>query len=110
MSDSDVLEKIVAANPELLALFERLQYDCSPKRLQFPNGLRYRYFRARPGGRSRTWDCSWSVTRNANGRYLSFVHEERKDCWALAKVCEHRKRKDAKARALRLYEKRMKRK
>ena len=102
------LEKIAAENPELTRLFERLQYDSSAARLKFPNGLRYRYFRASVKGRSRTWDCSWSTTRNENGRYLSWVHEQCGDVWKLVRLCEHRKRRDAKARALRLCEKRMK--
>jgi hypothetical protein len=106
--DTEILEKIVEANPEVVALFARMSYETASPKMRFPNGLRYRYFRASVEGRSRTWDCSWSTTANANYRYLSWIHELRGNVWAVTRVCEHRKRKDAKARALNLWKKRTK--
>ena len=102
----ELFAKIVNDSPTLSALMADITYKSSPPKMQFPNGLNYRYFEVPKKGRRRAWECCWSTTRNANGRYLSWVFEKRKAGWVPVKLCEHRKRRDAKARAIRLSEKR----
>ncbi len=80
-----------------------LYCDPTPPSRQFPKGLRYRYFRAAKRGRSREWWCAWTTTRNANGKFASYVMEwTSDDTGRTVKFREHAKRKDAKARATEL--------
>jgi len=76
----------------------------TPQKLLFDN-ISWRYFIAKVKG-SRTWECCWSTTKNKNGKYVSWIYVERKDKWTIEKIVEHKKRKDAKARAYKLYDKR----
>ncbi len=78
-----------------------------PRAQQFPGGFRWRYWRAPKKGRKRAWDCAYSTTRNANGKFVSWVIDWRGGVGHTAQRREHTKRKDAKARALRLYETRV---
>ena len=75
----------------------------APKRLSFPDGFRWRYFGKLKLARGVKAYC-YSTTKNANGKYLSWVYQPRiaKECWEYTKLREHTKRKDAKARAYRL--------
>ena len=102
----ELFAKIVNESPTLTNLLAEISYDSTPAKFQFPNGARYRYFDVPKKGRRRAWMCCWSTTANANKRYLSWIYEQRSDNWIMRRVCEHRRRKDAKARAIRLADKR----
>lgn len=85
---------------------ERMFYEFAPASLQFPDGLRWLYWSVPKRGRKRAWDCAYSTTKNANGKYVSWIIDWKGEVGDRTRFCEHRKRKDAKARAFRLYEKR----
>jgi len=92
---------------QLMAAVARGYTDLmTPKRLKFPNGFRYRYFGRLEPVRSARAYC-WSTTKNANGKYLSwvFAYNAVKDVIGFSKVVEHKKRKDAKTRALNMHKK-----
>jgi len=76
----------------------------TPMRLKFPGGFRYRYFGRLAMVRGAKAYC-WSTTKNANGKYLSWVFKYNtvEDMIDFSRVVEHKKRKDAKARALKIY-------
>lgn len=86
------------------SVFQGIMYEKSPNWRKFPKGFRYSYF-----GRFELmcgiWAFCWSTTRNANGRYVSWVYMPNvgKKTWEFKRKCEHRRMKDAKARALKLY-------
>jgi len=101
--DARIRERIAAAFGDDLAA---LQYRMTPRAMRFPQGFRYRYFRAPKRGRAREWWCAWSTTRNENGKFISFVYEWQGDEAGATRLREHAKRKDAKARALRFSEQR----
>lgn len=75
-----------------------------PHKLQFPDGFRWLYYGKLELKRGAKAFC-YSTTRNANGKFLSWVYQPRiKDKkWDFVKVVEHCRRKDAAARAYRLY-------
>ena len=79
-----------------------------PKRLTFPDGFRWRYFGRLKLARNVRAYC-YSITRNDNGKYLSWIYQPKvgKECWVAVRICEHGKRKDAKARADRLSQRRL---
>jgi len=89
---------------ELNRLMTELMYDVSPAKMKFPEGLRYRYF-GRMELYTGIWAFCWSVTRNENGKFVSWVYQPivGKKSWKAVKFLEHRKMKDAKARALNRY-------
>lgn len=90
--------------PLVNKVFGDMMYERAPKWRQFPEGLRWQYF-----GELKlftgVWACCWSTTRNVNGKFVSWVYMPNvgKGTWEFKKQLEHRKMKDAKARALRLY-------
>ena len=83
-----------------------LIYGITAPKFKFPGGLSYRYFS--PGKKSgfRLWWCTWTTTKNENNKFLSFVYEWRGKRATPVKVREHKKRTDAKARALKLHKQR----
>jgi hypothetical protein len=90
--------RIVDSDPTLREFFANM----GPSKLRFPNGLRYRYFHAAQAPKFRQWWCCWSTTKNANGKFVSWVYEWRGREGNITRECEHRRRSAAKARALRL--------
>ncbi len=76
----------------------------APAAQQFPQGFRWRYWNVPKRGRKREWDCAYSTTKNANGKYVSWVIDWKGDVGERTRLQEHTKRKAAKARAFRLYE------
>jgi len=78
----------------------------------FPAGLRYRYFRAGKSDKSRElWFC-WSLTKNANGKYASWIYKwcgKKGRVGEWIKLREFRHKNRAKARALKLYNRRVQR-
>lgn len=97
-------EKLFEASPSLTRAFETLVYRSSPGKMQFPNGLKYRYY-GKFALFTGVWAFCYSTTRNANGKYVSWVYQPivGKKRWKVAKILENRKMKDAKARALRMH-------
>ena len=73
-----------------------------PNKLRFPNGLRYRYWKTKIKYRCEKWFC-YSTTRNRNGKFVSWVYIWKGNVAEPKKVVEHRRRKDAKKRAYKLY-------
>ncbi len=73
------------------------------KRLSFPDGFRWRYYGKLKLSRGVKAYC-YSTTKNANGKYLSWVYQPRigEKKWDSTLIREHTKRKDAKARAYKL--------
>jgi len=85
-------------------LMAEYQYAHAPAKMKFPDGLRYRYwgkFELFTG----IWAFCYSMTRNENGKFISWVYMPNvgKKQWVKRKVLENRLMKDAKARALRMY-------
>jgi len=95
-----LLNKIVSESPELQELF----YDIQPNKLKFPKG-KHPHFREQ--------DFYWSITRNANNKYISCLYDwrwnpiQKRYTASPSMVCEHVRKKDAKARAYRMYQQRM---
>ena len=85
-------------------MMAEIQYDRAPARLKFPEGLRYRFwgkFELFTG----IWAFCYTTTRNENDKFVSYVYMPvvGKKRWKMARILEHRLMKDAKARALRMY-------
>lgn len=78
---------------------------CRPDNKFLFDDLNYRYFGAKIKGKQ-NWQCCWSITKNENGKYVSWVYVEKSDRFIVTKAVEHKKHKDAKTRALKLYNKR----
>lgn len=91
--------RMFESSPELRKLVDGL----TPKSRTFPQGFRYRYYRAKKRGRAREWWCCWSTTRNENGRFVSWVYEWRGREGRITRLVEHRRRSAARARANRLH-------
>lgn len=108
MTSSDDVNKlfqsIMDSDPALQDMAFELSYRSAPAKFRFPEGLRWCYF-----GKFKmftgVWAFCWSTTRNQNKKFVSWVYQPvvGKKQWKIAKVLEHRKMKDAKARALRMY-------
>ena len=102
--------------PELQKLFNRefskIQYEnCEPIR-KFPNGFKWRYLRSKILHRREKLFC-WSITRNENNKFISWVYvwkitgkrKQKQRIAEFTKIREHKYKKKAKARALKLYAK-----
>ena len=76
----------------------------TPDKLKFPNCFRWRYYGKLKLARGIKAYCH-STTKNANGKYLSWIYQPRiaEGKWDYTEIREHAKRKDAKARSLKLY-------
>ncbi|MDG6912652.1 MAG: hypothetical protein JRN35_06165 [Nitrososphaerota archaeon] len=76
----------------------------APRWRRFPDGFSWRFFGKLQLRRGVKAYC-WSTTRNANGKFLSWVYQPRvgRGIWDFTHVREHVKRTDAKARALHLF-------
>jgi hypothetical protein len=109
---SDITDKL---NKAFQAVFERLQDEGAiprmpfslldpDKRKHFPGGLRWRYFSAMSGHRKFLF-C-WSITRNANNKFVSWVYMPKGKRWVMRSFVEHRKKYKAKERAERLLKQR----
>ena len=98
------LKKIINDSPALREVFAEMSYSLAPKSERFPGGLRYRYF-GKLEMFTGIWAFCYSTTRNENGKFISWVYQPQvgKKTWVLVKLLEHRLMKDAKARALRMY-------
>jgi len=83
--------------------FERRARE-NPK-TYFPSGLKWKYYSAH--SRGRRWMFCYSSGRNGNGKFLSWVYQpkgsKKKITWKSRKIVEHRTRKKAIVRALKLY-------
>lgn len=86
-------------------MMAEIRYAKAPAKLKFPGGLRYRYY-----GKfelfTGIWAFCYTTTRNENKKFVSYVYMPvvGKKSWKMARILEHRLMKDAKARALRMYE------
>jgi hypothetical protein len=69
-------------------------------KILFPHGLRYHYFQS--VHRRMFWDFSWSTTKNMNGKFVSWIERPKGGRHTWRRAVEHKRRKDAKARAWRL--------
>ena len=94
--------------------WDKIQYENSPPKCRFPDGLRYHYYKDRKKkGYQERWFC-WSLRRNENGKFVSWVYKwkwikKRKGSRAtFHNVVEHRRKKDAEKRAYRLLSERRK--
>lgn len=91
----------------LAEMLARHEYDTTPPERRFPDGYRWLYWTVEKKGRYRRWFCAYSTTKNANGKFVSYVvvWESRKGGHGeVRKFREHAKREDAKARAYRMYQ------
>ena len=75
-------------------------------RFYFPTGLKRRYFRVKHKGRQERW-FFWTLSKNANGKYVSGVYRFKGRVGHTTQIVEHRRRRDAKARAERLHDERV---
>lgn len=100
-----ILNKMVNENPELRSLFANMK----PDKLKFPKGLKWQYYKTIKKKGYREWYCCWSITKNMNDKYISWIYEWIKGGkeTKTVKVREHRKKKAAKTRAIKLYNQRM---
>jgi len=68
-------------------------------KIRFLGGIRTRYFQSHHG--RRYWSFCWSTNRNENGKFLSWIDPPTR-IKRFTRAVEHKRRKDAKARAWRL--------
>jgi hypothetical protein len=71
----------------------------SYSKTHFPKYRRIQYYRSIRG--RRFWNFCYSVGRNFNRKFISWI--ERPKTEEKRRIVEHKRRKDAKARALRLF-------
>jgi len=69
------------------------------RKIHHPKYGRTHYYQAVHG--KRFWNFCYSITRNYNGKFISYI--DRPSCRKV-RIVEHKRRKDAKARALRLFD------
>lgn len=97
----DEINRIVSEKfPELII--------SKPDKIRFPNGKKWHYFQAKKEKGFREWWCCWSITRNANNKYISWIYEWKGKRGCVTKVVEHRRKKDAKERARKIFSQRVK--
>ena len=72
------------------------------KRLTFPEGLKYKYWHRRK--RKKRYMFCYSSTKNANGKYTSWIYWPTKQGFDLRRLVEHRTKKKAIERAYRIYQ------
>jgi len=104
-SATDLFREIIESDPELSRMVGNMAYQMAGPRLRFPGGLRYRYW-GKFAMFTGIWAFCYSTTRNENKKFISYVYQPvvGKKQWKMAKLLEHRQMKDAKARALRMYQ------
>ena len=99
------LERLINESLALRRAFAEISYRSANPKFKFPGGFRWLYF-----GKLKLftgiWGFCWSTTRNENKKFISWVYMPvvGKKHWTIKKALEHRLMKDAKARALRMYE------
>jgi len=105
-SEKDELSRLERALERTFSgMMAEVMYKQAPAKMKFPEGLRYRYF-----GKfelfTGIWAFCYTTTRNENKKFISYVYMPvvGKKRWVMRKILEHRLMKDAKARALRMYE------
>lgn len=54
-------------------------------------------------GRYPMWRCGWTVERESNGKFASFIYVRTRKGWELKRKVSHSTRRAAKSRACRLY-------
>jgi len=99
------LNRIV--NQMLWETIDKIGFNSNqPDKFHFPGGLRYKYwkrFKLKPY--YRRWLFCYSSTKNANGKYVSWIYwPVKKDEWNIKRAVEHKKKKDAINRAYKLYQ------
>lgn len=72
----------------------------------FPTGANFKYYRVPKKKGFRQWYCAYSVHKNKNGKFCSWVYEWHGKQTKTIRFREHRKKKDAIKRALRLCQQR----
>ena len=98
-SINQVLQKMAEEEPAIADLFASF----TPNKLRFPKGFKYKYYRVPKKKGFRQWFCAYSVHRNMNKKFCSWVYEWRGDTAKPVKLREHRQKKGAKTRAYKLY-------
>ncbi len=94
-------------NQALWNVMNKNDFNLNPsKKLLFPDGLRYKFwkrFKRKPYYRK--WLFCYSSSKNANGKYVSWIYwPVTKDEWNAKRAVEHRRKKDAINRAYKLYQ------
>jgi hypothetical protein len=100
----EIFEDIINGDPALRQMASDLSYSLASPRLKFPKGLRW----ARFGELelfTGIWACCYTTTRNQNGKFVSWIYQPvvGKKQWKMARIMEHVRMKDAKARCYRLW-------
>ena len=72
----------------------------------FPKGANFKYYRVPKKTGFRQWYCAYSVHRNKNGKFCSWVYEWHGKQTKTIKFREHKKKKDAIKRAVKLFSQR----
>lgn len=92
-------------NQVLWDMLEKNSFNLNQSdKLYFPGGLKYKYwkrFKRKP--HYREWLFCYSSTKNANGKYVSWIYWPiTKDEWNTKRAMEHKRKKDAINRAYKL--------
>lgn len=94
-------------DPTMDALLSMISGGSAPinRKLYFPKGSQFKAWRIK--SRSRSWRFCYSVNRNERGKFCSWVYRPirsaRSSMFKMARLVEHRKKKDAIARAYKLF-------
>lgn len=91
------------ATEALNGIMQKFLVDLAPNMLKFDD-LRWHYYSVQVG--RRTWKYCWSLTRNQNGKFISWVYKPvgsgRKAHWVHTRIKEFARRCKAEARSVKL--------
>jgi len=105
-----ILHSIAEKEPSIASLFRDVT---TTSRTRFPQGFRWHYHDSQKHTRFRQAYFCWSITRNENGKFISWIYDWKYDSIRkreVASFCllrEHVRKKDASARAFHMYQARM---
>ena len=106
---NEILERMAASDPNIACCFRDVT---STPMTRFPQGFRWHYYDSKKSPRFRQNYFCWSITRNENGKFLSWVYDwkfdnrRKKEVAHLCMWREHVRKKDAMARAHKMHEQR----
>jgi len=107
VSSNEVFQEV---NREIGKLFNEMRYEYADNKRKFPNGFKWHYAVAsRESGQRDYWYC-WSTTKNANGKFISWVYawkgKANHRVAEFNRIREHRRKNKAKERAYKLMNQR----